>query len=195
MCWLPLAELRALLLLARCKDVPLQTSTLNVSLLTQDASTLVQRCGVEYAEAVFLLEAAGGDLRKAAQLKSSFVTWSGSRAQQGGTLTAGATTFPAAASCCAFRRAHTRTPDDVAVDMCGLRSQRRWPRWPMRARRMTDQRRRRWLASRRAGRRCANLLPWLTTGTCSSRTMPRATPRCAPGSVAPHSHRGALPTR
>jgi len=53
----------------------------------EDAGVLARRCGLEYNEALFLLEAAGGDVRKATALQGSCAGWAGPGGITAATLT------------------------------------------------------------------------------------------------------------
>lgn len=73
----------------------------------QDAQVLMRRCGIEMNEAVFLLEAADGDVRAAAKLATSSATWAAPAAHSGiGSLTA-ATNLALANAC------QTSPPEDM----------------------------------------------------------------------------------
>jgi hypothetical protein len=73
----------------------------------QDIQVLMRRCGVEMNEAIFLLEAAGGDVRAAAKLASSSTSWAAPAARAGfGSLTA-ATNLALANAC------KTSPPEDA----------------------------------------------------------------------------------
>jgi len=72
-----------------------------------DIQVLMRRCGVEMNEAIFLLEAAGGDVRAAAKLASSSTSWAAPAARAGfGSLTA-ATNLALANAC------KTSPPEDA----------------------------------------------------------------------------------
>ena len=80
---------------------------------------LMRRCGLEMNEAIFLLEAAGGDVRAAARLASSSTSWAAPAARAGvGSLTA-ATNLALANAC------KTSPPEDAPCSP--LDGSAQWP--------------------------------------------------------------------
>ncbi len=98
-------------LILSCKVAP--------RLRAQGVQVLMRRCGVEMNEAIFLLEAAGGDVRAAAKLASSSTSWAAPAAHAGlGSLTA-ATNLALANAC------KTSPPEDAPGSPLDASTQ--WP--------------------------------------------------------------------